>query len=257
MKSLWLALFFALLGLAPAQAQVNFTMPPPAGVVVGGVMVVTTCGSVNLANGTIAFLAMDHTGALCTNASGGGGGGGLSVVDQTAWVQGTSAFTPTGCVFNDTATLASGQEGTLRCTTDRQAKVLDSAVLAAVQAPVPAGTNDIGNIGVHSVVNVTPTNCSGTITSGGTAQNAFAAAATIHGFTIANIDSTAGSGEVLWISFTTTAAASTAASYPLSAPAATTFTGLSSFTSPLGFGMNTALSIVGATTGHKFSCVTW
>src|ERR1700722_7734918 len=122
-------------------------------------------------------------------------------------------------------------------------------------ASLPALTTSTAAIGtVGGNVNVTPTNCSGTITTGGTAQNAFAATATIHGFTIANIDSTAGSGEPLWISFTTTAAPSTAGSYPLSAPAATTFTGLSSYSSPLGFGMNTALSVIGATTGHKFSC---
>jgi hypothetical protein len=118
-----------------------------------------------------------------------------------------------------------------------------------------AGTAAIGT--VTGNVNVTPTNCSGTITSGGTAQNAIAATATIHGFTIANIDTSAGSGEPLWISFTTTAAASTAASYPLAAPTATTFAGLSSFTTPLGFGMNTALSVIAATTGHKFSCTYW
>jgi hypothetical protein len=124
-----------------------------------------------------------------------------------------------------------------------------------VNAALPAGTNAIGT--VTGNVNVTPTNCSGTITTGGTAQNAFAATATIHGFTIANIDASAGSGEPLWISFTTTAAPSTAASYPLSAPATTTFTGLSSYSSPLGFGINTALSVIGATTGHKFSCTYW
>jgi hypothetical protein len=124
-----------------------------------------------------------------------------------------------------------------------------------VNAALPAGTNAIGTITGN--VNVTPTDCSGTITTGGTAQNAIAASATIHGFTIANIDTSAGSGEPLWISFTTTAAASTVASYPLSAPTATTFAGLSSYTSPLGFGLNHALSIVGATTGHKFSCTTW
>lgn len=115
-------------------------MPPPAGIVVGGVMVVTTCGSVNLANGSIAVLAMDHTGALCTNASGGGGGG-LSVVDQTTWIQGTSPFTPNGGVFNDTATLSSGQEGTARLTTKRAAVVdvdtSGNALYSAITAAVP------------------------------------------------------------------------------------------------------------------------
>jgi hypothetical protein len=105
--------------------------------------------------------------------------------------------------------------------------------------------------------NVTPTDCSGTITSGGTAQAAFAGASTIHGFVIANTDASAGSGEPLWFSMTTTAAASTAASYPLSAPTATTFAGLTSFTAPYGFGINHAVSVIAATTGHKFSCTYW
>jgi hypothetical protein len=75
MRKLWLVL-----GLSPllwsglAHAQNTFTMPPPAGVTVMGIQVVTTCGTASLTNGSLAFVAMDHTGALCTNASGGGGG---------------------------------------------------------------------------------------------------------------------------------------------------------------------------------------
>lgn len=106
-------------------------------------------------------------------------------------------------------------------------------------------------------VNITPTDCSGTITTGGTAQSAIAAQTTLHGFTVMNIDTSAGSGEPLWMSFTTTAAASTAASYPLAAPTATTFASTASFTTPPGFGTNHAVSIIGATTGHKFSCTWW
>jgi hypothetical protein len=106
-------------------------------------------------------------------------------------------------------------------------------------------------------VNQTPTDCSGTITTGGTAQTLIAAQTLLHGFSIKNIDSTTGSGEQLWLSFTGTAAANTAGSYPLAAPAATTFANGESWTSPTGFGMNHAISIIGATTGHKFSCTWW
>lgn len=112
-----------------------------------------------------------------------------------------------------------------------------------------------GNVG--GPVNVTPTNCSGTITTGGTAQNAFTAQTTLHGFTLANIDASAGSGEALWFSMTTTAAATTAASYPLAPPAATSFSGYGTFTTPPGLGTNVALSVIAATTGHKFSCTWW
>ena len=110
---------------------------------------------------------------------------------------------------------------------------------------------------VATAVNVTPTNCSGTITAGGTAQSAITAQTTLHGFTIANIDNTSGSGEPIWISLTGTATASTNGSYPLSAPAATTFASLSSYTTPVGFGTNHAVSVVAATTGHAFSCTWW
>jgi hypothetical protein len=120
-----------------------------------------------------------------------------------------------------------------------------------VNAALPSGTNTIGN--VNSAVNVTPTDCSGTITSGGTAQNAFTAQTTLHGFTIVNIDTT----EPLWLSFTTTAAASGSGSYPLQAATASTFASPGSFTSPTGFGLNHALSVVAATTSHKFTCTWW
>jgi hypothetical protein len=116
---------------------------------------------------------------------------------------------------------------------------------------IPAGTNSIGS--VNLAANVTATDCSGTVTTGGTAVNAFTAQTTLHGFTILNDDTT----EPLWISFTTTAAASTAGSYPLAPATATSFAGASSFTSPPGFGTNHALSVIAATTAHKYSCTWW
>lgn len=113
-----------------------------------------------------------------------------------------------------------------------------------------------GSALTNGATNQTPTNCSGTIATGGTAQNAFTAQTTLHGFTIANIDS-GHNNEVMWISFTTTAAASTAASYPLPAPTATSFAGFGSFTTPAGFGTNVAVSVIAATSGHIFSCTWW
>jgi hypothetical protein len=125
-----------------------------------------------------------------------------------------------------------------------------------VSAPIPTGTNVIG--GVFGAPNVTPTDCSVAITTGGTAQNLpNLGLATIHGVTIANIDAAAGSGEPVWISLTTTAAAATIASYPLAPPAATTFAGNGSYSTPMGFGVNHAISVVAATTGHKISCTAW
>jgi hypothetical protein len=113
---------------------------------------------------------------------------------------------------------------------------------------IPAGTNDIGNVGGRQ--NVTPNDCSGTIAVGGTAQNAFAASATRRGFIVMNL-----STDEMWISFTGAAAANGTGSYGLSPATATTPGG--SFSSPLGFGINTALSIVAATNGDKFTCTWW
>lgn len=119
MKKLIAGLIFATLGLAsPAMAQ-RITMPPPAGVVIMGCVYNTTPPT--LTTGQIGYVQCSNQGAL---SGGGGGSGGLSVVDQTAFVAGTSAFTPSGGVFNDTATLTSGQEGTYRLTAQR-AQIVD------------------------------------------------------------------------------------------------------------------------------------
>lgn len=167
-----------------------------------------------LTNGQASWLQCDSAGNLLTTASGGGGG---SVTQGTTpWVVGQ------GTAANLNATVVG--TGTF-----------------AVQATTQGATN------------ITLTDCSGTIATGGTAQNAFTANSGRHGFTIANIDTT----EVLWISFTGTAAASGTGSYPLGPADATVFTNLSSFTSPPGMGINTALSVIGATTAHKFTCTVW
>ena len=105
--------------------------------------------------------------------------------------------------------------------------------------------------------NVTPTDCSGTITSGGTAQTIIAASPTIHGFSIGNVDAVTGSGEPLCISFSGNAACGNAGSWPLGAPTATTLTGMGTYTTPVGFGANAGVSAVAATTGHVYSCTRW
>lgn len=202
----------------------------------------------------------------------------------------TANTTPWLASVSQGGNTAKVQAGNSAATTDVALTVADPNALAALTGPstglaattpttntyTNGATSSIntdlhGNIGIRpdqlpsvtnpapmvGPANTTPTDCSGTITAGGTAQAAIAAQTTLHGFTIGNIDSTAGSGEPLWISFTGTAAASTAGSWPLSAPTATTFTGLMTYSTPPGFGTNHALSIIGATTGHKFSCTWW
>lgn len=112
-----------------------------------------------------------------------------------------------------------------------------------IQSPVWAAGTQFSN--------TAPIDCSGTITTGGTAQNAFAANQFVNGFQVINLDTT----EPLWISFTGVAVAGATGSYPLPAATASTFVGAGSYYSMIGF--NKALSVIAATTSHKFSCTRW
>lgn len=119
---------------------------------------------------------------------------------------------------------------------------------AANPLPVTVGGSSGGNINTLPAVNQTPTDCSSTITSGGAAQNAFAASTTVHGFVIQNL-----SADPMWISFTGVAVVGAQASYLL--PAGSTTSQGGSYYSRDGW--NTALSVIAATTGDKFSCTKW
>lgn len=216
------------------------------------------------------------------------GSGGLAVTDESAFTAGSSQLTPVGGIFYSTIPLlTNGQQGAVALTNNRNMFVdvlttsnlylaLTSGVGTPGTGPAPttgvqvmgvdAGsvprailTDTAGRVIMTPTPNVTPTDCSGTITSGGTAQSLITAAATIHGFTVSNVDST--HNEPLWISFTGTAAAyagsGTPTSTALPAPAVTTFSGQGTYTTPYGFGTNHAVSIVGGTTGHGFTCTFW
>lgn len=116
----------------------------------------STAAAPTFVEGQQGGLSFDLTGNLRTTSS--GGGGGLSVVDQTVFVQGTSAFTPTGGVFNDTATLTSGQEGTVRLTTKR-ALIADvdttgNALYSAITSGVLTPGSAIPSTGIYIGGNV-------------------------------------------------------------------------------------------------------
>lgn len=120
------------------------------------------------------------------------------------------------------------------------------------------GTNTVtggvaGTQGIGGAPNITPADCSVTVTTGGTAQNAITAGAVLRGITIMDIDT--GKTEGIWISFTATAAPNTTQSFYIPPYSATS--GAGSYTTPLGFGFNTSLSVYAATTGHKISCTKW
>lgn len=149
-----------------ALAALGALVAPASAQQASSAFIVATCGTlpagVVYAAGQFGIITMDTTGQLCDGSSGGGGGG-LSVTDRTTWIQGTSAFTPTGGVFNDTATLSSGQEGTLRLTTKRAA-IMDvdtagNALYAAVTAAGPCLNATAFNTNSYLTGGTNPTNC--------------------------------------------------------------------------------------------------
>lgn len=94
-------------------------------------------------------LSVDSTGTPLgtvgnpVNVTGGGGGGGLSVTDGAAWTAGMSAFTPSGGVFNDSATaLTSGQQGSFRTTPNRALHVNLRSQNGTEQFPAAAAMAD-------------------------------------------------------------------------------------------------------------------
>lgn len=155
-----------------------------------------------------------------------------------------------------TGTVAATQSGTWTDTvTQATAANLNATVVGtgtfATQAALNAGTNDVGNVGGRA--NVTPTDCSIALTTGGTAQNIISAGASLRGFQIQDMDT--GKTEGVWISLTTTAATNTVASYYIPPYSATS--GAGSYVSPFGAGFNGNVSVIAATTGHKISCTKW
>lgn len=131
---------------------------------------------------------------------------------------------------------------------DRGLRMVRLAVLTALGAALMACTPARAQ---NSTNNRTATDCSGTITTGGTAQVAIPTNTGVGGFQIINIDTS----EPLWISITGTATAATAGSFPLAAATVTTFANAGTYYSPIGF--SHAISIVATTTGHKFTCTRW
>ncbi len=139
MKKLILLFWLALFSTALAQ-QITGPIPTNA------LACAFNTAPPTVTSGFWGYAQCDSTGKLITS----GGGGGLSVQDQATWTQGTSNMTPQGCEFNDTSTLASGTQGTTRCTTKR-AQVIDidsvgSQIHNDLTSPVPIGTNTIGNV---------------------------------------------------------------------------------------------------------------
>ena len=113
-----------------------------------------------------------------------------------------------------------------------------TAVLAVKNGEDVAALSTATPLPVQSA-NATPTNRSGSITTGGAAQTVMAALSTRKGYFFQNVSS-----EVMWGSWIGTAAPSTAGSFLISP------NGIIRNTTPC---ETTALSIYGATTGQKYT----
>lgn len=113
---------------------------------------VATTAAPAYTSGDMVPLSTDTGGNLrVTCANCGGGSGGTAMADAGAFTQGTTGFTPIGGEYNSSPTaLTSGQAGAVLLTSTRHMDV-------SVADPLPAGTNDIGTVGVNGTVPVSGT----------------------------------------------------------------------------------------------------
>lgn len=132
-----LFVLFALLAGLPAHAQSLSAVVLPSG-----------CGSGSFPTG-IPYLTVDSTGKLCVSGTGGGGGGTSSNFGSAFPTSGTAAG------FTDGTNMVAGKvrtPGSGGTTTDPAIVVVDPNVLAAVNSPIPTGTNTIGAVTGPSAV---------------------------------------------------------------------------------------------------------
>jgi hypothetical protein len=120
----------------------------------------------------------------------------------------------------------------------------ETPVSNATPLPVTFATGSVAT--VVSVAGAAGSDGSSTITAGGTAQNMFGAATPTNGFEVCNVDL----AEDLWISLSTTAAPNAAGSIRIAPNGGC-------YSSPPGMKPFHAISIYGATTGHKFTATQW
>lgn len=105
--------------------------------------------AVGMSNGTnmVPFLA-DGSGNLKVNIAAGSAGG-LSVLDNSTWTNNSSNFTPSGGVFNDSATpLGAGDQGTVRLNANREMHVtcdIGNVMCALLNSPPPLNINGTNN----------------------------------------------------------------------------------------------------------------
>lgn len=208
-----------------------------------------------------------------SNISGGGGGGGAVTIADGADVT-LGAKADARSTATDTTAITAMQvlkeisfmeqnpvsRAVTQATGTNLHTVIDSGTITTVSAitaisnALPAGTNVIGHVitdtgsttavtGTVAIGGNTITDGATTITAGGTAQTLFTPS---NGFAVYNPDPS----EDLWISITTTALANGTGSIRVPANGG-------GYESPLGAKITGAVSIVAATTGHKFTAMKW
>ncbi len=119
--------------------------------------------------------------------------------------------------------------------------------ISTTAAQNPLVINDDGSVNVIISATGDPaSDGSGTITSGGTAQTLFGGATPTNGFGVYNPDLT----EDLWISLFTTAAIASSGSIRLAANGGW-------YETPPDMKPSNSVSIIAATTGHKFTADRW
>lgn len=168
----------------------------------------------------------------------------------------TQSFSITDYVSNQTLTWPAGSQGYLPFLTPTQSVFKCTIPVAGepvvpiqlLSFPVPAfiwlPSSTIGAI--VTVTGSQGVDGSTTIAVGGTAQNLFAGVTPVHGFAIYNPDA----AEVLWVSDSTTAAANNTGSILVPANGGW-------YETPPNYKPIGAVSIVGATAGHKITARRW
>ncbi len=114
-----------------------------------------------ITTGNASPLQLDNAGNLLVNIKAGAGAGGTALADEATFTQGTTSYTPAGCIFNSSITnLSSGQGGAFQCTNDRNLFVnLNKVAGTALGAPVAYGSAPSGNaLGVNAFVTNSNTN---------------------------------------------------------------------------------------------------
>jgi len=185
----------------------------------------------------------------------GSASGGGTQVDLTHGLPVNALNFPTGLTATGTAldiNIASGGSVTQGSTTSGQS---GSMIMGAVTTSAPSYTNaqtsplslmTDGFLRVDARFAGTASGGDTSIGSGGVAQNIFAAATPTHGWAVYNPDAT----EDLWVSDSTTAAANGQGSIRIAANGG-------GYETPPGYIGFHAVSVIGATTGHKVTARRW